>query len=132
MVKGWVDAARGELLLRTGQKDEANTVLKEAVRELRAVPGPDAWTQALFRLETIARSAREAGDWDLAQFTARQMIDHDAAYGGSHFALALVLEQQGDAAGAKKEMQEAKRYWRDADRNLPELKQIDTAMAGTR
>jgi tetratricopeptide (TPR) repeat protein len=129
MVQGWVDAARGELLLHTGKTEEANTVLKAAQKALRAAPGPDAWTQALFRLETMARSARDAGDWALAEYTAQQMLDHDAAYGGSHLAMALVMEQKGDVAGAKREMTEARKYWRDADKDLAELKQIDTLMA---
>jgi tetratricopeptide (TPR) repeat protein len=132
MVQGWVDAARGELLLASGQTAEANTVLKDAQKVLRTTPGPDAWTQALFRLEAMARSARAAGDWQLAEYTALQMLDHDAAYGGSHLAVALVLEQQGDTAGEKREMKEARRYWRDADKDLPELKQIATAMASSR
>jgi len=117
-------------LLKTGQLAEANPLLKGTQRDLRATPGPDAWTQALFRLETIARSAREAGDWELAEYTAKQMLDHDSAYGGSHLAMALVLEHKGDSASAKKELAEAKRYWKDADRDMAELKQIDTAMAG--
>ena len=52
------------------------------------------------------------------------MLDHDAAYGGSHFVQALVLRNRGDAAGAGREMEAAKRCWRDADRDLPELKEI--------
>ena len=39
---------------------------------------------ALFRLEAMAHVAREVGDWDLAESMARQMLEHDAAYGGSH------------------------------------------------
>lgn len=132
MVQGWVDAARGELLLNTDQTEEANTVLKAAQKALRAAPGPDAWSQALFRLETMARSAREAGDWELAEYTARQMLEHDAAYGGSHLAMALVLEHKGDVAGAKKEMTEARKYWGDADKDLAELKQIATVMGSSR
>jgi hypothetical protein len=50
------------------------------------------------------------------------MIEHDAAYGGSHFTLALVLRRQGDATGTAREIEAARRYWRDADRDLPELK----------
>ena len=132
MVQGWVDAARGELLLKSGQTAEANTALKEAQRALRATPGPDAWTQALFRMETMARSAREVGDWELAEYTAKQMLDHDTAYGGSHLAFALVLEHQGQTADARKEFEKAKSLWRDADPDLPELKQIATVLASTR
>ena len=50
------------------------------------LPGPDAWIQALFRLEAIARTARDVGDWELAECMAGQMLEHDAAYGGSHLA----------------------------------------------
>lgn len=125
LVAPWVEALRGEVLLRTGKSDEGKTVLKEVARALRATPGPDAWTQGLFRLETLARTAREANAWDLAEFLALQMVEHDAAYGGSHLSLALVLRHKGDEAGAARAIEAAKRYWRDADPDLPELKQLD-------
>jgi tetratricopeptide (TPR) repeat protein len=124
MVEPWVEALRGDLLLREGQRDEGRAVMKDVVRALRAAPGPDAWSQALFRLESMARSAMEAGDWDLTEFIAAEMLDHDAAYGGSHSTLALVLRQKGDDAGAAREVEAARRHWRDADPDLPELKQF--------
>lgn len=127
MVEGLVEGLRGELLLRTGKAEEGRAVLMEAQRALRAVPGPDAWTQALFRLESMARSAREAGDWQLAEYTARQMLDHDPAYGGSHYALALVLRNAGDTSGAARELAAARSGWRDADPDLPELREIVAA-----
>ena len=65
-------------------------MLEDVARKVRAAPGPDAWTQALFTLESIARAAREVGDWDLAGWAARQMVEHDPNYGGAHYALALV------------------------------------------
>jgi len=123
-VAPWVDALRGELLLRAGQRDEGRAAFKEVVKGLRAAPGPDAWSQGLFRLELQARSAMEAGDWELAEFIARQMLEHDAAYGGSHLALSLVLSHKGDDAGAARELEAAKRHWRDADPDLAELRQI--------
>jgi len=128
-VKPWVEALHGEILLRTGRKDEGRAVLEEIVRELRAIPGPDAWSQGLFRLEAMARSAREAGDWELARYVAEQMLDHDAAYGGSHLALALVLRHRGDDAGAAREAETAKRLWSDADPDMPELTSLPTESA---
>ncbi len=124
VVAPWVEALRGDLLLRAGQRDEGRAVFKEVAGGLRAAFGPDAWSQALFRLESMARSAMEAGDWDLAEFIATQMLEHDAAYGGSHYALALVMRHKGDNAGAAREIEAARRYWRDADPDLPELRQI--------
>ena len=82
----WVDALRGEILLREGRAAEGRALLQDVQARLRAIPGPDAWIQALFRLEAIARLARDAGDWGLAEYTADQMIEHDTAYAGSHLA----------------------------------------------
>jgi tetratricopeptide (TPR) repeat protein len=131
MVAPWVDALRGELLLREGNREEGRAVLKEVVKALRAAIGPDAWSQALFRLETMGRSAMDVGDWELAEFISAQMLDHDAAYAGSHYTSGLVLQHKGDEAGVDREFEMAKRYWRDADRDLAELKEIDEFEAGT-
>jgi hypothetical protein len=131
-VEPWVDALRGELLLRQGRREEGAAVLKDVVRALRATPGPDAWSQSLFRLESMGRSAREVGDWDLAGFIAAQMLDHDPAYGGSHLAQALALRHRGDAAGHRREIEAAHGTWRDADSDLAELKQLATGSAARR
>jgi tetratricopeptide (TPR) repeat protein len=131
-VEPWVEWLGGELLLRNGKMDQGRAVLKEVQRGLRAVPGPDAWTQNLFLLESMARSAREAGDWELAEHTAKQMLDHDPNYGGSHLAMALVLEHRGDAAGAARELEAARGFWRDADPELPELKRIAEMTRGAK
>ena len=102
---------------------------RQVQKRLRATPGPDAWIQTLFRLETIARAARTAGDWELAEHTALQMIDHDAAYGGSHHALGLVLRNKGDVPGASAAFETARRLWADADENLPELREMAEDLA---
>jgi tetratricopeptide (TPR) repeat protein len=127
VVEGWVVALRGELLQQSGNIDEGRAVLEQAQHTLRAAPGPDAWIQALFRLEMMARAARAAGDWQLAESTARQLLEHDPAYGGSHLALAAVLEHAGDTVGAARERDAARRAWSDADRDLPELARIAAA-----
>jgi tetratricopeptide (TPR) repeat protein len=123
-VEPYVEALRGEILLRTGKGEEGRRLLEQTQRALRAIPGPDAWSQTLFKLEAMARSARDAGDWKLARHTAEQMLDHDPAYGGSHLAMALVLAQEGNSAAGAREMEEAGRYWRDADKDLPEMAQV--------
>jgi tetratricopeptide (TPR) repeat protein len=114
-VDPWVDTLRGEILLREGQAAEGGALLRDVQKRLRALPGPDAWIQALFRLEGIARVAREAGAWDLAEYTAEQMIEHDAAYAGSHVAMAAVARHAGDAERAAREIDAARRGWADAD-----------------
>ena len=124
IVAPYVDALRAEILLRNGKLDEGGALMKDVQSRLRAQPGPDAWTQALFRLEAFARVARDVGDWELADFMARQMIDHDAAYGGSHLALALVARERGDLELARQEAASARKYWQDADRDMKELAQL--------
>ena len=57
----WIEGLRGELLLRSGARAEGRAVLEGVERTLRGLPGPDAWIQALFRLELIARAARDVG-----------------------------------------------------------------------
>jgi tetratricopeptide (TPR) repeat protein len=128
----YVDTLRGEILLREGKAEEGRALLKDVQKRLRALLGPDAWIQSLFRLESIARMARDVGDWELAEYTAGQMLEHDAAYGGSHLAMALVARHRGDAAGADRALAAAARYWRDADADLPELAQVRSARLTSR
>jgi tetratricopeptide (TPR) repeat protein len=122
-VEPYVAGLRGEILLRRGERAQAGELLKDVQRRIRAVPGPDAWTEALFRLEEIGRAARRAGDWELAAYTAEQMRDHDPAYAGTHYALGLVAEQAGDARKAGLAFGEAVRLWSKADPDLPDLRE---------
>ena len=119
-----LEAFQGEFFLRTGQKDKGRSMLRGVARKVRAAPGPDAWTQALFTLEAIARAARDVGDWDLAGWAARQMVEHDPNYAGSHYALALVAQHAGDEKTAHAESALAAKYWSKADPDLPELQTI--------
>ena len=124
MLLPYVDALRAEILLRDGKLEEGRALMKDVQGRLRGLPGPDAWTQALFRLEGFARVARDVGDWDLADYTARQMIEHDAAYGGSHLAAALVARQRGELEVAQREAAAARKYWQDADPDMKELAEL--------
>ncbi|HEV7499941.1 MAG TPA: hypothetical protein VGQ33_08060 [Vicinamibacteria bacterium] len=120
-VEPWVDTLRGEILLREGKAAEGRALLKDVQKRLRAIPGPDAWIQALFRLEGIARVARDAGDWELAAYTADQMIEHDTSYAGSHAAQSAVAQHAGDAARAARELEAARHAWADADPDVRAL-----------
>lgn len=126
----YFDKLRGAILLRSGDRAEARQILESAQARLRALPGPDAWMQALFELESIARIARDAGDWELTEYTARQMLDHDGAYGGGHYVMALVAEHKGATADAARHFAEARRLWEFADSDLPELRALVAAGAG--
>ncbi|MEP6708416.1 MAG: hypothetical protein ABJC05_12895, partial [Pyrinomonadaceae bacterium] len=128
-VAPYVDELRGEILLRSGRIGAGVAILRDWEGAMRAVPGPDAWILALFRLESMAHVAREVGEWEFAEYTARQMLEHDASYAGSHFALALVAEHKGDLETKRIEFTAAEKLWARADADLPELRQIRAKLA---
>jgi tetratricopeptide (TPR) repeat protein len=109
---------RAEILLREKKWEEANPLMQKIENDLVAVPGPDAWSEALFQLEYIARVAREAGDWELAESTAQRMIQHDPSYAGGYFALSLAAEHKGDSLAAKQEFAKGEKLWSKADAPL--------------
>lgn len=117
-------ALQGEFHLRSAAREKGRATLDEVARRVRAAPGPDAWARALFTLESIARAARAVGDWEFAGRMARQMLEHDPAYPGGHYALALVAEHDGDTALARREFTLALEGWRSADPGLPEVTDI--------
>lgn len=116
-----LEALQGEFRLRTAQREQGRKMMLSAAQKWRSLPGPDAWSQSLFRLEAMARSARSVGDWELAGRMAQLMAEHDPAYFGSHFAMALVAQNAGDHTTARREFDLALKAWGNADRDLPEL-----------
>jgi tetratricopeptide (TPR) repeat protein len=115
-----VDAAmlRAEILLHDKNWDKGNPLMEQIEKEILAMPGPDAWSEALFQLESIARVAREAGDWELVKSTALEMIRHDSSYAGGYFVLGMVAEHGGDAPTARQEFATAAKLWSKADADL--------------
>jgi tetratricopeptide (TPR) repeat protein len=118
-----LEALQGEFRLRTAQRDQGRQAMERAAMKWRSLPGPDAWTQSLFRLEALARAARQVGDWPFAARMAQLMLEHDPNYAGTHYALALVAQHDGNAATAAREFDLAVKAWATADKDLPELKQ---------
>lgn len=125
-----LQALQGEFFLRTGQRERGRQMLRDVARLVRALPGPDNWVQALFTLESIARTARAAGDDEFAQWAAMQMLEHDPNYAGGHYAMALSARQRGDVANAQREFTTALQLWSGADPSLAELSEI-RAMQGS-
>jgi tetratricopeptide (TPR) repeat protein len=115
---------RGELLLRQSQGDNGRETLQQVAKAVRAAPGPDAWAQALFTLEAIARTARDSGDWPFAAWAAQQMLEHDPNYAGTHYALGLVARHNGNQASARAEFDRVRALWAHADPGLPELQDL--------
>jgi tetratricopeptide (TPR) repeat protein len=109
---------RAEIMLHERNLEGGNRLMEATMKEIAAVSGPDAWGEALFQIEYIARVAREAGDWTLAEAAARQLINHDPSYAGGPLALALVDMHQGNASSAKQEFRTAQKLWSKADTPL--------------
>ncbi len=119
-----LEALQGEFRLRTAQREQGRQAMERAAQKWRALPGPDAWTQSLFRLEALARSARQVGDWPLAARMAQLMLEHDPNYAGTHFALGLVAHHDGNLPTARRELELAAKGWAQGDRDLAELETI--------
>jgi len=116
-----LEALQGEFNLRTAARDKGRAMMESAARKWRSLPGPDAWSQSLFRLEAMARAARSVGDWSLAARLAQIMLEHDSNYGGTHYALALVAQHDNNPDTARREFDLAMKAWANADKDLPEL-----------
>lgn len=117
-----LEALQGEFRLRTAQREQGRQVMERAAMKWRSLPGPDAWTQSLFRLEALARAARQVGDWPFAARMAQLMLEHDANYAGTHYVLGLVAQHDGNVETARREFALAAKGWQDADKDLLELK----------
>ena len=115
------EALQGAFFVRTKQQEKGRAMLQGVARRLRQAPGPDAWVRALFALESMGRVAREAGDWTTAAWAASEMAAHDPNFAGTHYALGLVAEHNGDARAARSAFALAERHWPAADPGLPEL-----------
>jgi tetratricopeptide (TPR) repeat protein len=118
-------ALQGEFHLRTAAREKGRAMFEDVAKRVRAAPGPDAWSQALFTLEAMARAARDVGDWELAGRMARHLIDHDPAYAGGHYALGVVAEHDGDTTTATSEFGQALKLWAKADADLAERQDMD-------
>jgi tetratricopeptide (TPR) repeat protein len=125
-------ALRAEILLRENKTEQGESLMKDIVKAISVMPGPDNWSEALFQLESIAQSARQSGDWDLAESVAKQMIEHDPTYAGGYYALALAHEHRGEAAAAREQFAAAEKLWSKADSDLPELRHIHQELAARR
>jgi tetratricopeptide (TPR) repeat protein len=128
-VRPYTDGLRAALLLQAGRTAEARGLFENAARRIQAANGPDSWTQGLFHLEFLAGVARRAGDWALASQLARAMYERGPGYAGSHYALALVAQHNGDSQTAAHEFSTATTLWKEADSDLPDLADVHRSLA---
>jgi len=123
---------RAAFLYREKKTEEAQALLQDIVKITLARPGPDAWSAARFELESLARSARQNGDWSLSESVARAMIQHDSTYAGGYFALGLAAEHAGHSAQAREQFAASEKLWGKADKDLPELRRIQAGVSARR
>ena len=112
---------RADILLRENHVQDAEGLWIDVEKSILAMPGPDAWSSTTFQLETIAQRARDAGDWELAGFTARNMMEHNPGYAGGYYAMALVARHTHDPSAEAQLLASAQKLWSKADPDLPEL-----------
>src|SRR5262249_20920810 len=117
-LRPYSETLRAEILLAEKKSAEGVAVMKEIEDQLRGSPGPDARSQALIQLDSIARRARDADEWALAELTAQQMIEQDPSYAGGYYAKALVVEHEGSSAAAAQQFSIAENLWSEADKDL--------------
>src|SRR5205807_4407177 len=120
-LRPYADTLRAEILLSERKSAEGVALMKEIEEQLRASPGPDARSQALIQLDSIARRAYESDEWTLAEVTAEQMIEQDPSYASGYYHRGLVAEHQGNSGLAVQQFGIAKKLWGEADKDLPEL-----------
>lgn len=123
------ELAQGEYLLRAGQAAAGGAMLQSGVAKLMADRSPDAWIATVFQIEAAARIARERELWSLTADLAASLRRHAPFYAGTHYALGRLAEQRGDAGAARAAYAEAVDRWRDADADLPELKDARARLA---
>lgn len=128
-LRPYSETLRAEILLAQKKSAEGVALMKEIEEQLRAAPGPDARSQALIQLDSIALRARETEEWALAELTAREMIQQDPSYAGGYYAMGLAAEHEGNPVKAMQQYNIAEKLWSGADQDLPELKFVKQRLA---
>jgi tetratricopeptide (TPR) repeat protein len=132
LLDGQRNILRGEIALRKGNATEANAQLGEVLNGFVRVKGSGDGVIYLFTMLYIAQQARFAGDWDLADTAAKQMLLFDPSYAGGHYVTAVVAEHKGDSATVRKELTAAEGLWEQADPDLSEIIDVHKKLGGTR
>src|SRR2546425_1271871 len=123
-LRPYSETLRPQILLSAEKSAEGVALMKQIEELLRATPGPDARSQALIQLDSIAQRARDTEEWALAEFTAQEMIQQDPSYAGGYYALGLVAEHEGNSATASQQFGAAEKLWSEADKDMRELQLV--------
>ncbi len=137
----WVAALEGEIALAHAQYDRAMSSFKAS--EARAWSTLGSGVLAVFAMNPpsrdgrgrveIARGNRAAAVEEYRRLTAAGPGGRSAVLEPRHvLALARLLDQEGDAAGARVEYQRFVTLWANADAGLPEIEEARRAVSTAR
>ncbi len=119
---------RTELALRRGLQGAEPAMRDLLLKAKEGFRNADS-TGSLFLIQQVADDCRNMKKWELARFAAEQMLQFDPNYAGSHYEMAMVKLQTGDAGAARPELQRAVDLWKNADPDLEELRQAKQQLA---
>ena len=97
----------GDTLMIAKMNSIQKTLLKQT--------GPDPWIDALYFLQLLTELSIKAGNLDLAEHSARNMMLHDPGYPGAFMMMARIKNKQGDRKQAQSWLAKAKTGYKQAD-----------------
>jgi tetratricopeptide (TPR) repeat protein len=107
------------------QNDPTNATFQEPIAQIQKSmlqqTGPDPWIDALFFLQLLGNITYASGNMELAEASARTLLQHDRQYAGGHWLLAKVLLKRGKTAEAETALQKAREGYKDGDESLKRL-----------
>jgi tetratricopeptide (TPR) repeat protein len=116
-----IDLARGEAALRGNDAQTGARLLEGLLARARQQRTPDGWIEGVFFIEAAFDVAMRTNQPTLAAKAAAMLMEHDAAYGGTHYAQGLIAERDGNRSAAVKSFQEAASLWKNADADFKPL-----------
>jgi Tfp pilus assembly protein PilF len=106
---------QGIYLCRTGHPQAGLALLEKAVQMTIDDYRHHAWGNGAYYMEIWGEEALRAGKRDIAEEAFLEALAHDLGSVRAALGLALLKEQEGDAAVAERYFEMARRFWAKAD-----------------
>jgi tetratricopeptide (TPR) repeat protein len=117
--KGLQDLIENGLVL---QKDPENIEIKEKIetfqKQMLSQTGPDPWIESLYFLQLLSNITYSTGNMELAESSAKALLEHDPEFGGGLYAMARVQKRKNNETAASESMAKAKLAYKDGDEEL--------------
>lgn len=117
--KGLQDLIENGLVL---QKDPENIKIKEKIetfqKQMLSQTGPDPWIESLYFLQLLSNITYSTGNMELAESSAKALLEHDPEFGGGLYAMARVQKRKNNETAASESMAKAKLAYKDGDEEL--------------